>query len=67
MEHPFHNVQFHNNSILDKTSGCMEYFIWEATEIELYPDNINRECFLHEQVMEASHSYCEGTKDSNDK
>jgi len=38
-----HCFQFQDTSILAMRSGCMEHIIREAIEIELHPDNMNRE------------------------
>jgi len=38
-----HHIQFQDTSILAMRSGCMEHIIREAIEIELHPDNMNRE------------------------
>jgi hypothetical protein len=38
-----HHIQFLDASILAVKSRCMECIIREAIEIELHPDNMNRE------------------------
>jgi hypothetical protein len=38
-----HRIQLHNTSILAKKSRCMDRFIREVIDIELHPNNINRE------------------------
>jgi hypothetical protein len=37
------HIQFQNTRILVTETGCMEHIIREATEIELPPDNVNRD------------------------
>jgi hypothetical protein len=38
-----HHIQFENTRILAKKSGHMEHIIRDLIEIELLPDNMNRE------------------------
>jgi hypothetical protein len=40
-----HRIQFQDTRILATKTGCMESIIRGATEIALYPDNMNREGF----------------------
>jgi hypothetical protein len=52
-----HCIQFNDTNILVKKPRYMEPIIRDAIEIELHPDNMNREGrFLPEQVLEATHS-----------
>jgi hypothetical protein len=41
--HLGHRIQFHKMSILTKGSVSMERLVKEAVEIELHPDNMNKE------------------------
>jgi hypothetical protein len=38
-----HRIQFHNTSILATKNRYMDRIIMEAIEIELHPNNMNRE------------------------
>jgi len=38
-----HCIQFNDTSVLAKKPGCMEHIIKEVREIELHPDNLNKE------------------------
>jgi hypothetical protein len=40
-----HRVQFQDTRILPMKTGCKEHIIREAIEIELHPNNVNREGF----------------------
>jgi hypothetical protein len=38
-----HHIQFHDTSILAKKSRCIEHIIRAAIEIEIHPNNVNKE------------------------
>jgi hypothetical protein len=49
-----HQIQLHHTTISTKPR-YMDHIIRETTEIELHPNNINREDGLSEKVMETPH------------
>jgi hypothetical protein len=51
-----HQIQFNDTSVIAKKPGLMERITGKPTEIELRPDNMNREKGSSEQVLEATHS-----------
>jgi len=53
-----HHIQFNDTCFLFKKSGCF----MEGIEIEVCPENMNREEVLPEQVMEVSCLNPEGTE-----
>jgi hypothetical protein len=58
-----HNTRLHGTTILARQSRCTNQIIRDATDTELHTNNANTKMFISEQVMEASHSHPDETKE----